>query len=85
MSDITDISELRAKAAKNDASKWNPQDAIKGFADELATGAVNPDCLIICYTEIVDGKQQVGYRNVTPSGLIALGILDRVKWHIQNH
>lgn len=80
------LAERRAERAW-DGREWSPRDALVSLLREIDKEGVKPENIVIAYNERHDdGATSTHFRAAGPGGgLVALGILERVKTKIQTN
>lgn len=72
------IGERRSYQA-SDGSQWSPRDALLSLLRDIDRGDVDPDALIVAYSEKEGDRLSLYFRAACPDGITAVGLIERVK------
>lgn len=77
------IGELRVARERN-AAAWSPRDVLVSLLREIDSGQVKPTAMVVTMSvEFDDGSIGHGFRNATPNNFVALGLLSRCAFRLQ--
>lgn len=77
------VGELRAHR-DGTGSAWSPRDVLVNLLREIDSGQIKPTAMVLTMSvETADGGIGHAYRNATPNNFVALGLLSRCAFRLQ--
>jgi hypothetical protein len=82
VSDVISLGEARSTRS-GDSADWKPRDVLDRVLRMIDSGEIDPDALVVAWSERRDGKRHGRFYQATPDPLISLGLLQATIFKMQ--
>jgi hypothetical protein len=83
MKDVIPLGEVRANRSGNGAD-WTPREALTRVLRMIDSGEIDPDTLVVAWSEHDDNKRHAHFYQATSDPLISLGLMQATIFKMQD-